>query len=135
MLLLYCLKGTVQIVSLHIVRFSNDSTLSQIVAVHNRLHLEFLLHFVKQQYFFFRKRQSRRPINLVSLKRSFATFIYIHVKMLLCHKHMHTRGVVQAMGQFPEEDGTVSQNCHPTRIISYFLIGLNISAPRLERVT
>ena len=38
------------------------------VAAHNVLHLEFSLCFVNQQYFFFRKLQSRRPINSASLK-------------------------------------------------------------------
>ena len=67
---LYCyirLNGTVQMVCTRSLN-GHGSTLSQIVAAHNGPHLEFSLCFVKQQYFFFKKLQSRPPLNLVSLK-------------------------------------------------------------------
>ena len=58
------------------------------------------------------KLQARRPINLISLE---CDEVFRLMGLPRC-KRVRVQSIARAMGQFLEEDGTVSQNCRPTRL-------------------
>lgn len=58
------------------------------------------------------KLQTRRPMNLISHECDEV----FRVMGLPRRKRVRVRSIARAMGQFLEEDGTVSQNCRPTQL-------------------
>lgn len=58
------------------------------------------------------KLQTRRPMNLIGLECG----EIFRVMGLPRRKRVRVRSIARAMGQFLEEDGTVSQNCRPTQL-------------------